>query len=161
MLTSVRMVFLIALLTGCMVASAAHNGDVPSSAPPATLDGTVKLKGGVVGAGVGYKWGRGTLTYHGGEFKFCVRGLSVGDLGAASVDAQGLVYNLQDRDDFSGRYFAISGGFAIGRGESGALLKNKRGVMLELEMLESGLRFNIAATGLKIVFAGQPGCKGH
>jgi hypothetical protein len=30
---------------------------------------------------------------------------------------------------------------------------------MELEMLENGLRFEIAATGLKIAFAGQPGCK--
>jgi len=28
-----------------------------------------------------------------------------------------------------------------------------------LAMLENGVRFNIAATGLKIMLAGQPGCK--
>jgi hypothetical protein len=119
------------------------------------------LKGGTIGGGVGYKWGRGTLTYQGQQFKFCIRGLSLGDVGVASVDAQGNVYNLQGLADFGGRYFSISGGFAIGRGESVALLKNQRGVMMELEMLENGLRFDIAATGLKITFAGQPGCKAH
>ena len=33
--------------------------------PPATLDATVKLSGGVLAAGIGYKWGHGTLNYQG------------------------------------------------------------------------------------------------
>ena len=160
MLTSVRTSLLSALLAAAAATvCAAENTDAPSSPSPATLAGTVKLKGGTVGAGLGYQWGHGTLTYRGQQFEFCIRGLSVGDVGVTSVDAQGNVYNLQERADFGGRYFSISGGFAIGRGGSGALLKNQHGVMMQLDMLEHGLRFNIAATGLKIAFAGQPGCK--
>jgi hypothetical protein len=56
--------------------------------PPATLDATVKLSGGVVAAGVGYKWGRGTLSYQGQQLKFCIRGLSVGDVGIANLSAR-------------------------------------------------------------------------
>jgi hypothetical protein len=160
MLTSIRRPLLIAVLaTGSAVVCAADA--THPSPPPATLDGTVRLKGGIVGAGVGYKWGHGTLTFQTQQFRFCVRGLSLGDVGAASVAAQGNVYNLKELEDFGGRYLALSGGFAIGHGESAAILKNKRGVMVELEVLENGLRFNIAATGLKITLADQPGCKVH
>jgi hypothetical protein len=45
------------------------------------------------------------------------------------------------------------------RGESAAILKNKRGVMMQLESKEVGVRYNFAATGGKIVMANNPGCK--
>lgn len=127
----------------------------------ATLDGTVKITGGVVAAGIGYKWGHGTLSFQGQQFKFCVRGLAIGDAGIVSVDAQGNVYNLKALEAFPGQYFALSGGFAIAKGESAAIMKNKRGVMMELELLETGVRFNMAATRLKISLADQPGCNVH
>ena len=110
-------------------------------------------------AGVGYKWGHGILTYQGQDYRFCLHGLSIGDVGAVTMDAQGTVYNLKSAQDFAGKYFALSTGFAIARGESADILKNQHGVMMQLQMLETGLRFNIAASGLKVVMAGQPGCK--
>jgi hypothetical protein len=138
---------------------ASESGLTQGNTPPPTFDATVKLSGGVLAAGVGYKWGHGTLNYQGQEFKFCIRGLSVGDVGVAKLAAQGLVFNLKSLDDFSGRYVALSGGFTVGRGESAAILKNKHGVMMELESQEVGVRFSIAATGLRIAMAGGPGCK--
>lgn len=147
------------LSTAAIPCAAGDATPTDTAPPPATLDGTVKLTGGVLGAGVGYKWGRGTLTYQGREFGFCVRGLSLGDVGVASVDAQGSVYNLKSLDDFAGNYFALSGGFALARGGTGAILKNKHGVMMELATLETGLRFSIAANGVKVTMAGHPGCK--
>jgi hypothetical protein len=89
---------------------------------------------------------------------FCVRGLSVGDVAAANLKAEGLVFNLNSLTDFPGRYFAISTGVAVGRGESAAMLKNERGVTMELETKVRGFRFNIAASGLRITPAGQAGC---
>jgi hypothetical protein len=126
---------------------------------PTAADATLKLSGGIMAVGVGYKWGRGTLTYQGQQLEFCVRGLSVGDAGAVKMDAQGSVYNLKSVGDFAGRYFAISGGFTVARGESTSLLKNKSGVMIQLETLETGLRFDIAAGGTRFIMAGQRGCK--
>lgn len=153
-----RVSILTALISATLsVPCAADDTNITPS--PATLDGTVKIKGGVVAAGIGYKWGRGTLIFQGQQFKFCVRGIAIGDAGIVSVDAQGNVYNLKSLDDFPGKYFALSGGFAIAKGESAAILKNKRGVMMEIELLETGVRFNMAATRLKISLADQPGCK--
>lgn len=166
----VRRSLIVSLLAATVTApSIADDTPAPPTPAPAasapqtparpTLDGTVKLKGGLVAAGIGYKWGRGTLTYQGQELKFCIHGLSVGDVGAVSLAAQGSVYNLKSPDDFSGKYFALSSGFAIARGASAAILKNQHGVMMELELLETGLHFDLAANGLKIVMANQPGCK--
>lgn len=50
-------------------------------------------------------------------------------------------------------------GVALGLGESAAIMKNERGVMMEIELQEVGLRFNLAATGAKIAMAGERHCK--
>jgi hypothetical protein len=157
---SLRTFLKVILLVGTVAVSGASENELPQqNDPPATLDATVKLSGGVLAAGIGYKWGHGTLNYQGQDFKFRIQGLSVGDVGAANLAAQGAVFNLKSLEDFSGEYFALSTGVAIVRGESAAILKNKRGVMMELELKEIGVRFNIAATGLKIIMANRPGCK--
>lgn len=160
MFTFLRTALLAALLGATLsIPCVADDTGASANPSPATLDGTVKFTGGVVAVGVGYKWGHGTLTYQGRQFKFCVRGLGIGDAGIASVDAQGNVYNLKSLEDFAGKYFALSGGVAIARGESAAIMKNQRGVMMELEMLETGVRFNMAATRLKVSLADQAGCR--
>jgi hypothetical protein len=154
--TSLKVMF---VLGTAAFSCASEPGLAQETAPPATLDATVKLSGGVVAAGVGYKWGHGTINYQGRDFKFCIHGLSVGDVGAASLAAQGAVFNLKSLDDFAGKYFMLSGGLAIARGESAAILKNKRGVMMQLESKEVGMRYNFSATGVKIVMANNPGCR--
>jgi hypothetical protein len=157
---SLRTSLKVILLVGTVAVSGASQIELPQkNDPPATLDATVKLSGGVLAAGIGYKWGHGTLNYQGQDFKFCIHGLSVGDVGVANLAAQGAAFNLKSLEDFSGEYFALSTGVAIARGESAAILKNKRGVMMELELRETGVRFNIAASGLKIIMANSPGCK--
>jgi hypothetical protein len=161
---STRALIQVLLLIGTV--SCASSPPTPPGKPdhrdatPATLSGTVKLSGGLVAVGVGYRWGHGTLSYQGNSLDFCIHGLSVGDVGAASLNARGNVYNLDSAEDFAGKYFAISGGFTIARGESLTLLKNQRGVMLELESLDTGLRFDMAAAGVRIVMAGGHGCQG-
>ena len=55
-------------------------------------------------------------------------------------------------------YFAVSAGVALVHGESAAMLKNERGVTMELETKVRGLRFNIATSGLRIALAGEQGC---
>jgi hypothetical protein len=147
------------LLIGAAAVARADTPTPTADTPPATLDGTVKLSGGLLAAGVGYRWGHGTLSYQGRQFNFCIRGLSIGDVGIAHLTAQGAVYDLKSLDDFSGNYFALSGGFALALGESAAIMKNQRGVMMEIELQEVGLRFNLAATGVKIAMAGERHCK--
>ena len=124
-------------------------------------DATVRISGKLLAIGVGYKWGRGTLSYHGDEVSFCIHGISLGDVGAAQLTAEGVVYNLRSLDDFSGKYLAMSVGGAIARGESASVLQNERGVTIELESKVKGLRLTLAGTDLRIALAGSRSCAVH
>src|SRR5215813_10478385 len=88
-------------------------------------DATVRMTGGAIGVGVGYSWGRGIVSYGGNEQAFCIKGLSVGDVGAAHLHADSFLFTLPSLDAFSGKYFAKSAGAAVAGGQSATVLKNK------------------------------------
>lgn len=148
------MAIAMAVMLGCGIPGA-RSEEARSPMP----DGIVKVSASVLAAGVGYRWGRGTLYFQGQSLDFCVRGLSIGDVGAARMTIDGAVYNLDSPDDFFGNYSAMSVGAAVGGGETWAFLSNKRGVTMELDVKERGVRLNFAATGLRVVMAGNRGCK--
>src|SRR5258705_6325015 len=68
--------------------------------------GTITMSGGAVAVGVGYTWGNGVLDFNGKKYPFSLSGLSVVDVGAASIEGVGEVYNLRDPQQFSGNYVA-------------------------------------------------------
>lgn len=146
---------LLAQILSCAVSERATAQDTDQKELP---DATLRISGALLAVGVGYKWGRGTLSYQGQDLGFCIHGMSLGDVGAAKLTAQGVVYNLKSLDDFSGKYVAMSVGAAIARGESASVLQNERGVTIELESKVKGLRVTIAGTELGIAFEGSPGC---
>jgi len=148
----------LSLIATQVTAGTPDDPSVASDTAAARLDATLTLSGHLIGAGIGYKWGRGVLEYDGEERRFCIRGLSLGDVGAAKLEAHGGVFNLGSLEDFPGKYFGISTGVAIARGESAALLKNDRGVMIELESKVKGLRFSMAASGVRIILAKNDRC---
>lgn len=121
-------------------------------------DATVILKGGLLSAGVGYEWGRGIVMYQGKQREFCIRGLAVGDVGIADIEARGVVFHLNSLKELPGRYSSVSLGVALIKGESTAPLKNEQGVTLQLQSRVTGVRFNIAAAGVRIRMAGSKGC---
>ena len=53
------------------------------------LSGTVRIESTSIALGIGVTWGDGVLTYEGKEYHFSVSGLSVVDLGVASVTRDG------------------------------------------------------------------------
>jgi len=55
---------------------------------------TVKLGGGWIALGVGANWGDGILTFAGYQYPFSIRGLSLGDFGAAGFTAFGKARGL-------------------------------------------------------------------
>ena len=65
-------------------------------------DATLRLSGGSFAAGIGFSWGKGTLTYKGKDYPVSVNGLSVGKVGITGSSAYGDVYNLKHLRDFSG-----------------------------------------------------------
>jgi hypothetical protein len=112
----------------------------------------VWLSGGSVAIGIGYSWGHGTLYYSKDQkqYKFKLSGVSVADVGAAGINAEGEVYNLASPEDLSGNYTAVTAGVTIIEGGSVAYLKNEKGVVIKLHSQTGGLRFNLSANGMKI-----------
>ena len=131
---------------------------VVSEAAPPVAEGAIPsaylwLSGGTVAAGIGYSWGHGTLynSKDQKQYKFKISGVSVADVGAAGLNAEGEVYNLTSPADLSGNYTAFTAGVTIVEGGSLAYLKNdKNGVVIKLHSQTGGLRFNLSANGMHI-----------
>jgi len=117
-----------------------------SSAP----DGKLALHEGSVAAGVGVSWGSGTLTYGGKEYPVQVDGLSVGDVGAARVEAAGVVHNLKKLSDFDGNYTAVGADVTAGGGAGVAAMENSNGVEIELFSTTQGAKVALGPSGVKM-----------
>ena len=122
------------------------SGALAKAAKPAA---TLKLTGKSVAAGVGVSWGKGTLSYKGKQHSFSVDGLSVGEVGASTIDATGTVYHLKSLDDFAGQYTAASAEAAVGGGAGVATMKNSKGVVINLKATTRGVDFKLSADGVK------------
>jgi hypothetical protein len=115
----------------------------------ATTDGTLTLSEGSVAAGIGFSWGKGTLTYQGKTYPVKVDGLTVGEVGISRATATGKVTNLKKVADFSGTYTAGSAGATVGGGASAAIMKNQNGVVVELTSTTQGASLKLGAQGIK------------
>jgi hypothetical protein len=133
-------------VSGAVVAAdtPVNEGSIPS--------GYVWLSGGSVGVGIGYAWGHGTLYYSKDQkqYKFKLSGVSVADVGGASITAEGEVYNLSKPSDLTGSYSTVTAGATVIAGGSVAYLKNNNGVVIKLHSQTEGLRFNLSADGMRI-----------
>ena len=132
---------------------------VDPATPPATAeidprdttpDATLQLHGGSVAAGIGYIWGHGKVSYQGSDHSFNIRGVSVVDVGGASITATGVVMHLDKLGDFSGRYVAWGAGVTLAGGGSAVYMKNEHGVVIKLLSSTVGLRFNLSGNGVKV-----------
>jgi hypothetical protein len=128
-----------------------------ASSPPPVAEGAIPsayvwLSGGSVAIGIGYTWGHGSLYYSKDQkqYKFKLSGVSVADVGGAGITAEGEVYNLSSPADLSGKYSAVTAGLTIIEGGSVAYIKNDKGVVIKLHSQTGGLRFNLAAEGMRI-----------
>jgi hypothetical protein len=129
-----------------------------ASSPPPVAEGSIPsayvwLSGGSVAIGIGYTWGHGTLynSKDQKQYKFKLSGVSVADVGGAGISAEGEVYNLTTPADLSGNYTAVTAGLTIIEGGSVAYLKNDKGVVIKLHSQTGGLRFNLSASGMRIM----------
>ena len=111
---------------------------------------TVAFSGSAVGVGIGYSWGNGTLDFHGGNYPFAIDGISLVDVGAASFDGSGEVYNMTNPQQLAGHYVAADVGGALAQGGSYIALQNENGVVIHLHTNQQGLRFTLAASGVSI-----------
>ena len=112
--------------------------------------GTIEISSKTIAIGIGVTWGHGTLKFEGKEYKFKVNGLSVIDLGIASVSAAGEVYNLKSVSDFAGTYSGGEAAAALAGGAGTATLKNQNDVKLKIKSKKQGVQLKLAPEGLKI-----------
>lgn len=124
------------------------------AAPPArsqeAASATIELSGGSVAVGIGYSWGKGTLTYQGRKYPLKVSGLSIVNVGASNYTASGVVYHLNQVSDINGNYVAGEAGATVAGGASVLSMKNDRGVVINMTTTRGGLQFTLAPEGLTI-----------
>jgi hypothetical protein len=113
-------------------------------------DGRVKMTGKSIGAGVGFSWGSGVLTYQGKEYPFSISGLSAGDIGFSVAELSGEVFNLKNLADFNGNYTSFGAGITVAGGGSGATMKNQNGVVMNVVATTQGLTFKFGVDGMKV-----------
>jgi hypothetical protein len=119
----------------------------PVSAPPPPF---VELESTAIAAGIGARFGEGTLLVAGQEHPFTVKGLTLGDLGVSRISASGGVENLGNISDFEGRYVAVEAGAAAGVGASTLTMRNEKGVTIRLESDIKGVQLTLGAEGLNV-----------
>jgi len=112
--------------------------------------GEVAIKVTRAAAGIGVAWGGGALKFKGKEYRFKVSGLNLIGLGVTSTNARGEVYNLKDLSDFSGKYFGVEADATLIKGSAGLVLRNTRGVVLNLKSERKGVNLSIGNEGLSI-----------
>ena len=113
-------------------------------------DATLSLTEGSVGVGIGFTWGKGTLSYQGKTYPVKVDGLSVGEVGVQRASASGDVYNLKKLEDFDGTFTAGAAGATIGGGAGISAMKNQNGVVVELKSTTQGASLKLAAAGVRL-----------
>jgi hypothetical protein len=113
-------------------------------------DATIRLSGGGVAAGIGFSWGKGTLTYKGKDYPISVKGLSLGKVGITSATASGGVYHLKKLEDFDGNYTGVGAGMTLAGGRSAVTVKNQNGVRIRLISTTRGVDLTIGSGGVEM-----------
>jgi hypothetical protein len=123
------------------------------SRPAGPATGTVSIRQvqvAFIGSGA---IGGGTLRFNKRTYDITVGGLGIGGIGASRLTATGSVYNLTNREDFTGAYLQIREGWAIGDEGRGTLwLRNAKGVVMRLATKRRGLQLSLGADGVLIGF---------
>jgi len=112
--------------------------------------GEVTIESKQIAAGVGITWGDGTLKFKGKEYHFTVRGLDAGAVGISKISAKGDVYNLEKVEDFAGNYAVAQAGATVYKGGTGLLMRNTKGVVINMKAAQKGVQLSLGAQGLSI-----------
>lgn len=123
-------------------------GTVAGAADDTTAKVTIEATS--VGLGLGVTWGDGILEYRGKQYRFSVKGFSVGDVGVARASAKGEVYNLQNVEDFTGRFVAATTGATLGGGVGASAMMNQKNVRMVLTSTMQGINISLAQAGIAV-----------
>lgn len=116
-------------------------------------DATMSVDAKSVAVGVGVTWGDGVLKYKGEEYPIEISGMSLVDVGAASLSVDGDVYDMKSLEDFEGNYVAATAGIALAGGAEGTAMKNQNGVVIKITSTVEGIKVKLAPEGIKVKLA--------
>lgn len=142
-----RMIFLnvaMAVILFSTVALVAAQPQEPYPIGEVTIDATQ------VAAGIGWTWGGGTLKFKEKTYSFKIQGLNVAAAGISKISAKGDVYNLKDASDLAGTYVTASAGVAVIKGKAGLVMRNDKGVVINLLSDQTGVQLSLGTDGLAI-----------
>jgi hypothetical protein len=112
--------------------------------------GEVTINATQVAAGVGWTWGGGTLTFKGKTYPFKIQGLNVAAVGVTKLNAKGDVFNLTAPTDLAGTYVTAGAGAALYKGKAGLVMRNDKGVVINLKSEQTGVQLSLGSDGLSI-----------
>jgi hypothetical protein len=134
-----------------LLALGVMTGFAEAAAKQETPDATLQLSGGSFAVGIGFSWGKGTLTYKGKDYPVSVNGLSLGKVGITGASAYGEVYNLKKLQDFNGHYHAGGAGrrgVTLASGQKATAMTNQAGVRVLLAATQRGVDVNLSGAGV-------------
>ena len=121
-------------------------------------DGTITFHGRTAVVGVGFTWGAATLDFQGQQYPVRLDGFVLGGLGTASLEAKGRVTGLTEAKDLNGDFTALAQGALLGSGQGSLVMRNAKGVRIEMDVTGSGLGLGMGPRGftLEVGEAGGP-----
>ncbi len=139
--------FLILAMAAILLFTVSAVGAQPTEPYPI---GEVTIEAKQVAAGVGWTWGAGTLKFKGKTYHFDIKGLNVAAVGISKIKAKGDVYNLTAPTDLAGTYLTAGAGAAVIKGKAGLVMRNDKGVVINLLSDQTGVQLSLGSDGLKI-----------
>ncbi len=113
--------------------------------------GTISIELRSASALMGASWGQAVLTFGGKTHLYRVRGLKVLSVGYREMSLNGDVYNLTKVRDLAGTYQkADPAGLTFIMGEKGLVIRNDKGVTINIRGKEAGLNLDLVQEGLTI-----------
>lgn len=119
-----------------------------NNAPTGPPDGTVEFESSNAAYWVSVGGGEGTLEYKGKSYPIIITDAGVGGTGLQKIKAAGSVFNLNQLEDFSGRYRGPRSGLTLFRGKQSAKLTNSKGVIIYVESTTTGLASSFGASSV-------------
>ncbi|MGA8572547.1 MAG: hypothetical protein ACLP7A_10070 [Desulfobaccales bacterium] len=141
---------LLSLITAVLLVAAVTSISLGEKEDKSSRVGEVTISTKRLSLGIGYTWGQGTLKYKGKDYKFKVKGLNMIGLGYTTMTAKGGVYNMKSLSEFPGTYYGVEGGATLIKESAGLVIKNSKGVMLNLKAEHEGVSLKLGDQGLSI-----------
>ena len=146
--TTTALVIFMGIFTMPPVLAGAPGTD--KEAPPRVFSGTIEISSTQIAFIASAQSGSGTLEFEGMEHDFKISGLGIGGIGIQTVNAIGVVYNLEKLSDFEGTYSQVRVGATLGKGKSTIGLNNSKGVYIELKSSNKGIALAAGVDGMII-----------